>query len=131
MTDQEVQVQQKREREKQQESTYPTRVFLPVTDIFESDDALEVVMEMPGVRKENVEVGVENNILTVSGRIEFSKYEGLQPLYTEYNIGNYARDFRISNEINQEGIKAKLKDGVMTLVLPKSEKAKPRKIRVS
>jgi HSP20 family protein len=131
MTDQELQVQQKRELEKQQESTFPTRVFLPVTDIFETDDALEVVMEMPGVRKENVEVDVENNVLTISGRIDFSKYEGLQPLYTEYNIGNYARDFRISSEINQEGIKAELRDGVMTLVLPKSEKAKPRKIRVS
>jgi HSP20 family molecular chaperone IbpA len=131
MTDQELQVQQKRELEKQQESTYPTRAFVPVTDIFETDEALRVVLEMPGVSRENVEVGIENNVLTISGRIDFSKYEGLQPLYTEYNIGNYTRSFTISSDIEQDGIKAEVKDGVMTLVLPKPEKAKPRKIRVS
>jgi HSP20 family molecular chaperone IbpA len=131
MTEQELQVQQKREVEKQQESTFPARVFLPVTDIFETDEALTVVLEMPGVGKESVEVGVENNVATITGRIDFSKYEGLRPLYTEYNIGNYSRSFRISSEIEQERIKAELKDGVMTLVLPKAEKAKPRKIKVS
>lgn len=131
MNDQELQVQQKREVDKQQESTFPTRSFLPVTDIFETEDALRVVMEVPGVGKDSVEVGIENNVLTISGRIDFSKYDGLQPLYTEYNIGNYSRSFRVSNEIDQEGIKAELKDGVMTLVLPKAEKAKPRKIKVT
>jgi HSP20 family protein len=131
MNDQELQVQQKREVEKQQESTFPTRAFLPVTDIFETEDALRVVLEMPGVSKDSVEVGVENDLLTISGRIDFSKYEGLQPLYTEYNIGNYSRSFRLSSEIEQDRIKAELNDGVMTLVLPKAEKAKPRKIKVS
>ena len=91
---------------------------------------MRVVLEIPGVSKESVEVGVENNVLTITGRIDFSKYEGLQPLYTEYNIGNYSRSFRLSNEIDQEGIKAELNDGVMTLVLPKSERAKPRTIKV-
>lgn len=131
MAEQELQVQQKREVEKKQESTVPARVFVPDTDIFETDQALTVVLEMPGVGKENVEVGVENDILTIAGRIDFSKYGGLRPLYTEYNIGNYSRSFQISSKIEQAGIKAELKDGVMTLVLPKSEKAKPRRISVS
>jgi HSP20 family protein len=61
---QELQVQQKREVEKKQESTVPSRSFLPVTDIFETDQALTVVLEMPGVVKENVDVNVENDILT-------------------------------------------------------------------
>jgi HSP20 family molecular chaperone IbpA len=74
---------------------------------------------------------VENNVLTITGRIDFSNYEGLQPLYTEYNIGHYSRSFRLSNEIEQQGITAELNDGVMTLVLPKAEKAKPRKIRIA
>jgi HSP20 family protein len=130
MADQEVQVQQKREVEKKQESTIALRSFLPVADIFETDHALKVVLEMPGVDKESVDVGVENDVLNISGRIDVSKYEGLQPLYTEYNIGNFSRSFQISNRIDQNGIKADLKDGVMTIVLPKSEKAKPRRIAI-
>ena len=130
MADQEVQVQHKREVEKKQESTVPLRTFLPVADIFETDQALKVVLEMPGVAKENVEVDVENDVVTIAGRIDISRYEGLQPLYTEYNIGNYSRSFQLSSKIDQENIKAELKDGVMTLVLPKSEKAKPRRISV-
>ena len=86
---------------------------------------------MPGVGKEAVDVSVENDILTIDGRIDYSKYEGLQPIYTEYNVGYYTRSFQISSKIEQGGISAELKDGVMTLVLPKAETAKPRKIKVS
>jgi HSP20 family protein len=128
---QELQVQQKREVEKKQESTIPSRAFLPVTDIFETDQALTVVLEMPGVGKDNVDISVENDILTIEGRIDYSKYEGLQPVYTEYNVGHYVRSFQLSSKIEQSGISAELKDGVMTLVLPKAEKAKPRKIKLS
>ena len=131
MSQQELQAQHKREVEKKQESTMPVRDFVPVTDIFETEQALTVVLEMPGVSKESVEVGVENDVITITGRINSSKYEGLQPLYTEYNIGNYSRSFQISSKIEQEGIEAELKDGVMTLVLPKAEKAMPRRISVS
>ena len=104
----------------------PCARFFPVADIFETDQALKVVVEMPGVAKENVDVGVDNDVLTITGRIDLSKYEGLQPVYTEYNIGNYSRSFQISGKVDQDGIKAELKDGVMTIVLPKSEKAKAR-----
>ena len=131
MSQQELQAQHKREVEKKQESTMPVRDFVPATDIFETEQALTVVLEMTGVSKESVEVGVENDVLTITGRIDSSKYEGLQPLYTEYNIGNYSRSFQISSKIEQEGIEAELKDGVMTLVLPKAEKAMPRRISVS
>ena len=92
---------------------------------------LLVVLEMPGVVKENVDVNVENDILTIEGRIDYSKYEGLSPVYTEYNVGHYVRSFQISSKIEQGEISAELKDGVMTLVLPKAEKAKPRKIKVN
>lgn len=130
-TQQELQVQQKREIEKKQESTIPARRYLPVTDIFETDQALTVVLEMPGVDKEGVDVRVENDVLTIEGRVDFSKYQELQPLYIEYNVGNYARSFEISSKIEQDKISAELKDGVMTLVLPIAEKAKPRKISVN
>jgi HSP20 family protein len=129
--EQELQVQQKREVQQKQESTIPSRQFMPVTDIFETDQALTLIVEMPGVKKENVDVQAENDVLTIQGRIDFSNYEGLQPVYTEYNVGDYARSFQLSSKVDQSKIKAQLRDGVMTLVLPKAEKAKPRKIAVS
>src|SRR5215204_3176735 len=128
---QEVQVQHKRELENKPEGTIPARLFVPVTDIFETEQALTVILEMPGVDKENVEVRVENDVLIVDGRIDFSKYDGLQPVYTEYNIGNYSRSFHLSSKIDQNRISAELKDGVITLVLPKAEKAMPRRIQVT
>lgn len=127
----ELQVQQKREVESKQEATIPARVFLPQTDIFETEQALTVILEMPGVDRDKVDLKVENDVLQIEGLINFSRYEGLQPVYTEYNIGNYARSFQLSSKIDQDRISAELRDGVMTLVLPKSEKAKPRKIAVS
>jgi HSP20 family protein len=93
---QEVQVQEKRELEKKKEGTVPGRVFVAVADIFETDQALTVVLEMPGVSKDSVDVRVENDMLSVEGRVDFSNYVGLQPVYTEYNIGNYARSFQLS-----------------------------------
>jgi HSP20 family protein len=129
-TKQELQVQQKRELENKEESTIPARVFVPTADIYESNDALNVVLEMPGVDKSSVDVRVEDGILKIEGRLDFSKYQGLQPLYTEYNVGHYSRSFRLSSKIDQNKIAAELNDGVLSLVLPKVEEAKPRTIQV-
>ena len=101
-TQQELQVQQKREVEKKQEATIAARVFLPVADIFETDQSLTVILEMPGVDKDSVDVKVENDVLRIEGWIDFSRYEGLQPVYTEYNIGNYSRSFQLSSKIDQD-----------------------------
>jgi HSP20 family molecular chaperone IbpA len=128
---QELQVQQKREVEKKTEATTPARVFVPVTDIFETPQALTVVLEMPGVDRNSIEASVEDDVVTIEGRIDFAKYEGMQPVYTEYNVGHYARSFQISNKIDQSKISAEMKDGVVTLVLPKAEQAKQRKIPVN
>ena len=130
-TQQELQVQQKREVDKAQESTTQMRAFLPTTDIFETEDVLTVVLEMPGVARDNVEVSVENGMVTVEGRINFDKYEGLQPVYSEYNIGPYRRSFRVSSRVDADRIRAEMRDGVITLVLPKVEEAKPRRIEVT
>ncbi len=131
MSPQELQVQKKRELEGKEESTIPARTFVPTADIYEDRDSLKVILEMPGVEKGNVDVRVEEGVLFVEGRLDLSKYRDLQPLYTEYNIGNYSRSFRLSNAINQDKIGAELKDGVLSLTLPKAEKAKPRTIQVS
>ena len=129
-TRQELQVQQKRELEKKEESMIPARVFLPTADIYETNDALNVVLEMPGVDKNRVDIRVEDGVLKIEGRLDFSKYKGLQPLYTEYNVGHYSRSFRLSSKIDQNKIAAELNDGVLSLVLPKVEEDKPRTIQV-
>jgi HSP20 family molecular chaperone IbpA len=126
----ELQVQEKREVAKNEEATVPARSFVPETDIYETADALTVVMEMPGVDKSNMDIEIADGVLRVSGTIDFSKYEKLQPVYSEYNIGHYRRTFSLPNQVNQEKIAAEVKDGVLTLTLPKAEAAKPRKIAI-
>ena len=127
---QELQVQKKQEIEKKEETTIPARVFLPVADIYETQNALSVILEMPGVEKNNVEIRVEDDVLNVKGQLDLSKYQGLLPLYTEYNVGHYARSFQLSSKIDQNKISAELKDGVLFLTLPKVDEAKPRTIQV-
>ena len=127
---QELQVQQKRELETKDETTIPTRTYVPTADIFETPDGLHVVLEMPGVEKTNIDITVEDSVLKVEGRLDFSNSKHLQPLYPEYNVGHYARSFRLSSKINQNEIGAELIDGVLTLTLPKLAEAKPRTIQV-
>jgi HSP20 family protein len=131
MVSKELQVQQKRELEKKEETTIPARIFQPTTDIYEASEALTVLVEMPGVEKKNVEISVEDGVLNVRGRLDLTKYQGLTPLYTEYNVGHYSRSFRLSSKIDQNKIGAEMKDGVLSLTLPKIEEAKPRTIRVT
>lgn len=124
-------VQEKRELVSKEEKTVPARYYVQNTDIHETDDALTVVMEIPGVEKKDVDVSIENDVLRVEGRIDFTKYEGLEPLYTEYNVGHFARAFTLSNKIDQQQIAAELNDGVLTLTLKKVKEAIPRKIAIS
>jgi HSP20 family molecular chaperone IbpA len=128
---QELQVQKKREHDQRQETTIPARVFVPTADIHESADALTVILEIPGVGKDGVDVRVEDGMLKIEGRLDLAKYQGLVPVYTEYNVGHYARSFRLSGKIDQSKITADLNDGVLSLTLPKAEEAKPRIIKVT
>ena len=127
---QELSVQQKKELSSREEKTVPARYFVPNTDIYETEQALTLVMEMPGVEKKDITVTLENDVLRVEGRIDFSKYEGLEPVYSEYNVGHYARGFTVSDKIDQDGISAELADGVLTLTLNKAKSALPRRITI-
>jgi len=127
----ELAVQEKKELVSKEEKTVPARYYVQNTDIYETDDALTVVMEIPGVEKKDVEVNIENDVIRVEGRIDFAKYEGLEPLYTEYNVGHFARTFTLSNKIDQQQITAQLDDGVLTLTLKKAKEALPRKIAIN
>lgn len=127
---QELAVQQKKELAPKEEKTVPARYYVPNADIYETEDALTVVLEIPGVEKKDVSVNLEGDVLRVEGRIDYSKYEGLEPVYSEYNIGPYARAFTLSDKIDQNGISAELDDGVLTLTLKKSKEASPRRIAI-
>jgi len=125
-----LEVQEKKELVAKEEKTVPSRYYVPTTDIFETEDALTVVMEIPGVAKEAVNVNIENNVLRVEAQIDHSKYEGMEPLYTEYNVGHFARSFTLSSKIDQQQISAQLDDGVLTLTLKKAKEALPRRIAI-
>ena len=126
----ELEVREKKALVAKEEKTIPGRYFIPYADIYETDAALAVVMEMPGVEKKDLDVGLENDVLRVDGRIDFSKYKDMEPVYAEYNVGHYARSFTLSNTIDREKISANLEDGVLTLTLPKAKHAQPRKIAI-
>jgi HSP20 family molecular chaperone IbpA len=125
-----LEVQEKKELRTKEEKTVPARYFVPTTDIYETDESLTVVMEMPGVDKEDIAVKLENDVLSVQGQIDFSKYQEMEPVYTEYNVGHYARSFTLSDRIDQNEISAQLDNGVLTLTLKKVKQALPRRIEV-
>jgi len=129
-TPQELAVRDKKELVAKEEKTVPGRYYVPYADIYETEQALSVVMEIPGVEKKDLDVALENEVLRVDARIDFAKYEGMEPVYTEYNVGHYSRSFTLSNKIDQERISAQLDDGVLTLTLPKSKEAQPRRIAI-
>src|SRR5690348_18112388 len=105
---QELAIREKKELVGKEEQTLPGRFYVPYTDIYETQEALNILMEMPGVEKENIQVSLENGVLRVEGRINFSKYEGMEPVYAEYNVGHYARSFALSDRIDQSQIAAQL-----------------------
>ena len=127
---QELAVREKRELVSRDEKTVPGRFYVPYSDIYETDEALTVLMEVPGVEREGVSVALENDVLRVEGKIDFGKYEGMEPVYTEFNVGHYTRSFALSGKIDRERIGAQLEDGVLVLTLPKAREAQPRRIAI-
>ncbi len=127
---QELAVREKREVATKEEKTVPGRFYVPHTDVYETEDALTVVMEVPGVAREAVGVELKEDVLRVEGRIDPSKYGGMEPVYAEYGVGHWARSFALPDTVDRERIEARLEDGVLTLTLPKAAKARPRRIAV-
>ena len=113
----------KRSREK--------RLFVPLTDIYESDDVINIVASMPGIDENSVEVTVENDIISVYGKVAEQKPSGMKLIYSEYVIGDYQRSFEIGDSIDKENISASVKNGELHVVLPKSAQARTRVIPVN
>jgi HSP20 family molecular chaperone IbpA len=130
MTSQELTAREKQEL-KTNEQTRPGRTYVPEVDIYETQDGLWLWADMPGVDENSLEVRVADGVHSIEGQVALQEYDSLDPVYTEYNVGNYARRFSLSNEIDADHIKARMTDGVLALELPKAERAKPKRIAVS
>ena len=125
-----LEVQEKKEFLAKGEQTVPARYYVPNTDIFETDDALKIVMEVPGVDRKDIDIRLEEDVLRIEARIDRAKYEGMEPLYTEYSVGHFARAFALSHRIDQQQIAANLEEGVLTVTLKKVQQAQPRRIDI-
>jgi len=126
-----LQVKEKQEVSTDAEQTRPGAVYTPDVDIFESEKELTVLADMPGVTSDNLTIDLRDDILTLTGNAESDGEKTEEPLVVEYGVGQYHRQFTLSEVIDQEKITADLKDGVLRLVLPKVAKATPRKITVN
>ncbi len=113
------------------ERTRECRCFIPRSDIYETDDNVVVVVDMPGVDEENIDITLEKNILTINGYANLETPDGYSLIFAEYELGDYERSFRLSNQIDRDGIEATYKNGTLRLMLPKAAVAKTRKISVT
>jgi len=111
------------------EQTRPGPVYMPAVDIFETDGTITVLADMPGVKPDQLEIDLRDDVLTLTGRVGATP-TGEADVLREYDAGTFFRQFTLAESIDQAKIDAKLVDGVLRLELPKVEQAKPRQITV-
>ncbi len=104
--------------------------LVPPVDIIESGDGISLTADMPGVGKDGLSIGVEGGRLTIEGTIDLNEAARLHSVYAEVRVDRYKRTFVLSRDLDTEKIDAKLQNGVLTLRIPKVERAKPRRIEV-
>lgn len=126
----EIALREKEEIKKDEgEPTQAGIYYSPMVDIYENEEAITLLADVPGVTKEGLDINIEERQLTITGLVAEPESR-FQPVYTEYGIGGYTRSFRLGDAIDRTQINASLKDGVLTLVLPKADKLKPRKVEI-
>jgi HSP20 family protein len=116
--------------EKPVERTRPARAYQPSVDILETKDELTLLANMPGVKPDSIDINFDDGVLTIHAQLERRWPEGANFLMYEYGVGDFYRTFRISEQVDASKIEAKYTAGVLTLHLPKTEAARPRKIAV-
>lgn len=129
MSTQEMKIQEKKPVQHNQETTKSETYFAPHVDIFETDRDVVVLADVPGVVPKNIELSLEENILTIQAQRETPKYLG-RLILEEYETGHYLRRFTVAETIDQDRIEASLVNGVLKVRLPKVGPAKPKKIEV-
>jgi len=130
MSDKELQVRGKQEVQTGMEQTRTGPAFIAAVDIFESKDEITLLADMPGVTKDRVSIDLHNGQLTIMGEVEPHGSQNENLILKEYETGRFHRAFNLADTIDQNKISATMKDGVLRLVLPKSERAKPKRITV-
>ena len=128
--DQAMQIQKQEEVPDELERTRSSRCFVPKADIFETEQEIIILADIPGANDETVDITLEKNILSINAFVEPMQTGDYTIAYAEYEEGDYQRSFRLSNEIDQDNIEAVVKEGVLRLRLPKSKEAKTKKITV-
>ena len=109
--------------------THEGAYFEPEVDIFETAEALTLTADVPGALAGDIQTDLKDNLLTITARVRPVESRW-KPLHQEYAVGHYQRQFRLGQQIDQGKISAQLKDGVLTLTLPKADAARPRRIEV-
>ena len=112
------------------EQIRPGPIYTPAVDIFENDDRISVLADMPGVQAKDLKIDLRDSVLTLSAHVTGSESASETPILCEYETGTFFRQFTLSEVIDQAKIEAKLTDGVLKLELPKLERTKPRQITV-
>jgi HSP20 family molecular chaperone IbpA len=112
------------------ETTRDRLTFVPRADIYETEEDVVVIVDMPGVSEDRIDITLEKSILTIHGTTIMETPEDYSLVFAEYRPGDYERSFRINDQIDRDGIEAIYKDGVLRLVLPKAEEVKTRKISI-
>ncbi|APF20507.1 Hsp20/alpha crystallin family protein [Calditrichota bacterium LG25] len=123
---------QKRESDKLEkvERTRDRKVFAPAVDIYETNEAIILVAEMPGVDEKTIDVTLDNDVLTLRGQVNYDIPEGYELVYNEYDLGDYERSFTVNEYIDVDKIEAEYHNGVLTVTLPKAEPVKAKKVQV-
>ena len=130
--DQTMEIQQQEESPSEEmERTRSRRVFVPRADIYETDNEIIVLADIPGANEKNVDITLEKNVLPINAYIEPAIPSGFDIAYAEYEEGDYQRSFRLSDEIARDKIEASVSEGVLRLRLPKLQEAATRKITVT
>jgi HSP20 family molecular chaperone IbpA len=112
------------------ERTRDRLAFVPRADIYETEEAINVVVDMPGVDETSLDITLEDSVLSINGYVEPTLPEGYSLAYAEYRVGDFERAFTLSDQIERDGIEAAIKDGVLRLYLPKITEARKRTIAV-
>ncbi|HUQ27349.1 MAG TPA: Hsp20/alpha crystallin family protein [Usitatibacter sp.] len=117
-------------RKQRETSAAETPAMVPAVDVIENEGGIVVKADLPGISREGLQIRVDGETLTIEGQVSLGENQGLDPVYAEIRTAQYKRSFILSRDLDTSKIDASMKNGVLTLKVPKLEQAKPRRISV-